>query len=401
MSSADAAISEASVKKLVEEYVDSKLEDRKVVEYEVAEAVAARLIGWAKIFGVCLAVPLAILVAILAVHGINGFGDFDATLERFKKENIAELEKKNRVLMTAADASAARIQARMASQIAQIEGISKDQIGPTVAQTRQLRADVDQMVSEYKALRARLADATKEAAESGKRVAEKLERIESALSLDQINRVRAMINIFEFGAANPDYARSVVVGPEGVQFAGEAGKKLAELLNDYRSRPNARFGAELGKYLPRPVAKESAAQNDGELASLLKRAAADPEMVNSINDMFSKWSFVPAVQEAKSLGIRSALGIATVLDSRVHGGWASLRDRTTSKLGGTPITGISERTWIREYLTIRREWLANHARQDLRAVASRPQALLSLADKNNWELVPPIIIQGHSTDDSR
>ena len=50
-------------------------QDAKVVELEVSQAVAERLMSWAKIFGALVAVPLTILAVVLAILGVSKWTD--------------------------------------------------------------------------------------------------------------------------------------------------------------------------------------------------------------------------------------------------------------------------------------------------------------------------------------
>lgn len=384
----NAPLGETAIKILVAEYISSQLEDRKVVEYEISEAIANRLLGWAKIFGVCLALPVTVLLAILSIYGIKGVSDFDASLERLQKKNL-DLE-------TVAYTTAAKVRADLTALTTQIDVISKD-INPTLIQSQKLRDDLNKVVSEYKVLSASLADAKSEANKSTRILEEKVKRIETRLSIDQVGRVQSMINIFEYGTIDPDYSKTIQFTPR-LEFAMLQGNKLKELFKIYSQRADVQSAKELDKYTSRIDSNDPALQSDTVFSEFLKRISADPAMHLSINEMFEKETVAPAVQEAKSIGIQSALGIATVLDSMVHGGWTNLRNQTTTKLGGNPSTGVPEKKWVREYLILRQQWLANHARPDLRTTANRPKAILSLVEKNNWELLPPISINLKSLD---
>jgi len=68
--------------------LEQKFKDHKVVEVETAEAIANRLIGWAKIFGTILGAAVAILVAALGIMGLNSSADFQKKVE----ETTAKLE---------------------------------------------------------------------------------------------------------------------------------------------------------------------------------------------------------------------------------------------------------------------------------------------------------------------
>jgi len=55
--------------------VAAKVKDKAVVEIELATAVAERLIGWSKVFGIFVAVPIAILLVIFSLFGFAKFED--------------------------------------------------------------------------------------------------------------------------------------------------------------------------------------------------------------------------------------------------------------------------------------------------------------------------------------
>lgn len=56
--------------------LQERFRDQKTVELEVAQAVVTRLFDWSKFLGLAAAVPLAILIATLAIWGISSFLDF-------------------------------------------------------------------------------------------------------------------------------------------------------------------------------------------------------------------------------------------------------------------------------------------------------------------------------------
>jgi len=57
----------------LQSYLDQRLKDAKSVEIEIAEAAATRISTWVKLFGLFAGIPLAILVATLAILGVNSF----------------------------------------------------------------------------------------------------------------------------------------------------------------------------------------------------------------------------------------------------------------------------------------------------------------------------------------
>lgn len=90
--------------------------DSKVVEIEIAMAVLDRMIGWAKIFAWCVAIPGAILVAIFAVAGIGKFADFISRVNESEKrvgEYVAKSEKQVSDLLSRATDTVSKYQAQL------------------------------------------------------------------------------------------------------------------------------------------------------------------------------------------------------------------------------------------------------------------------------------------------
>jgi hypothetical protein len=66
--------------------IDARTKDSKLVEFEVSEAIAERLIKWAQWFGLAVGIPMAILALMLTVLGVRSYRDVrrrlaDARLE--------------------------------------------------------------------------------------------------------------------------------------------------------------------------------------------------------------------------------------------------------------------------------------------------------------------------------
>lgn len=69
-----------------------------------------------------------------------------------------------------------------------------------------------------------------------------------------------------------------------------------------------------------------------------------------------------------------------------------MRDRTTDAAGAPD--AIGEHAWIAAYVRTRRDWLANHARRDLRPTVYRMDALQRLIDLDEWVLDLPLVVRG-------
>ena len=103
------AAGDAQLDRQIAAALDRRLKDSKVVEYETSEAIANRLMDWAKTFGWLIGFPLAILAAVLALFGLKTWSDFKKLAEsagdEIKKEKEAASAQINDVkkLMAEAD----------------------------------------------------------------------------------------------------------------------------------------------------------------------------------------------------------------------------------------------------------------------------------------------------------
>jgi hypothetical protein len=71
-----AGLSGADLRQQIHAVIKEELKDQKVVEYEVSEAIATRLTGWAKLLGYCVGVPLTLLLVVFGFLGIKTYSDF-------------------------------------------------------------------------------------------------------------------------------------------------------------------------------------------------------------------------------------------------------------------------------------------------------------------------------------
>ena len=222
----------------------------------------------------------------------------------------------------------------------------------------------------------------------------------SLLSLPEERRIMALVNIFEYGDPDFRYGNvTVLPGDPGHLTYGAAQTTLSSgnlfiLIKSYISKPGAASRDELLPYLGRLERKDLSLGADLNFQSILVQAGDDPAMRREQDNFFRKIYLDPAKRIAERIGIKSVLGIAVVYDSRIHGSFHSLRDQTTEELGGTPASGIDEKTWIKTYLKKRIHWLENHSNKLLHRTSYRVKELLKLAEGGNWDLIPPFNVLG-------
>ena len=226
----------------------------------------------------------------------------------------------------------------------------------------------------------------------------------------QKRTAQAIVNVFETGSPSGNYSNvTVAPGDPGHLTYGRSqttlsSGNLALLIATYCEAPGATYSTDLRSSLPRLEARDSTLDFDARLHSLLRDGAADEVMRRVQDDFFDRAYWHPAVRAAESLAIETALGTAVVYDSLIHGAWARLRDSTLARLGlparatsppsDSGSTRVGERAWIGEYLTLRREWLANHPNPLLRRAVYRMDTFLALTGASNWDLALPLQAHG-------
>jgi chitosanase len=218
--------------------------------------------------------------------------------------------------------------------------------------------------------------------------------------------IQAIVNIFETGKPAGDYARVTLAKGDaghlsyGRSQASLASGNLSRLVRDYCEEPGALHARELSAYLSRLDARDLTLDSDAGLHALLRVAGADPVMCRVEDTIFDRVYWDPALRAAQATGIETALGTAVVYDSFIHGGWVRMRDATAASLGVAPAQpqilagGRNEHEWIGRYISVRRNWLANHANPLLRLTTYRLDTFAALVATGNWTLALPLEAHG-------
>jgi chitosanase len=221
----------------------------------------------------------------------------------------------------------------------------------------------------------------------------------------QKRTAEAIVNIFETGSAVGDYTNVTVVPDDpGHLTYGRSQTTLPSgnlflLLKAYVETPNAGFADSLRPFLPRVQARDLSLDNDLGLRSLLHQAGSDLVMREVQDRFFDNVYWTPAVTAAGKLGITTALGTCVVYDSTVHGSFGLIRDRTINAVGNIGTDRVTDSDWVSRYVSLRREWLANHPNQLLRRTVYRMDALKVIIDASNWDLTLPLTVRGVRIDE--
>lgn len=225
--------------------------------------------------------------------------------------------------------------------------------------------------------------------------------------LDQV--IAQMVSVFENGTPEVQYAYVEDLDDGRGYTAGRAGFCTAcgDLLTVVKSYTARVPDNPLAGYVP--ALTDLAAAYDDSTSTLdgfpdAWRTAADDPVFRQVQDQVTNALYVaPARELADANGIRSALGLAILVDTAVeHGtqdgpdGLPSLVQQTDADMGGSPADGIDETEWLRDFLDIRRTTLENPSSSDTSEVWSesvgRVDALDALLDAGNLDLATPFTV---------
>jgi len=214
----------------------------------------------------------------------------------------------------------------------------------------------------------------------------------------QKKTAQAIVRIFETGKALGDYGAVTVIPGDtghlsyGCSQASLTSGNLGMLVGAYCVAQGAEYAGKLEPYISALKKLDTRLDNDATLKTLLKAAGNDPVMRRVQDDFFDLKFWWPAVYTAEGMEIRSALGTLVLYDSRIHGSFDLISNRTTQK-HGSPLM-IGEREWIDRYIRERRDWLKNHSNTLLHNTVYRMDTLATLAMMGSWELDLPLTVRG-------
>lgn len=218
-----------------------------------------------------------------------------------------------------------------------------------------------------------------------------------------------LVSVFENGTPEIQYAYVEDLDDGRGYTAGRAGFCTAcgDLLTVVKTYTAQVPGNPLATYLPTltVLAKSSDDSTNGlDGFEDAWRAAAEDPAFRQVQDQVTDALYVaPARKIAADNGVRSALGLAILVDTAVQQGTdtdpdslPSVVTRTNTAVGGTPADGVDETTWLRGFLATRRAVLEHPSSSDTSAVwrdsVGRVDALSALLDAGNLDLATPFTV---------
>lgn len=167
------------------------------------------------------------------------------------------------------------------------------------------------------------------------------------------------------------------------------------------------LASDLQKYLPQLAANDSTKVTPGgpypawlnDLISLLKKAGKDPIMQQAQDEVFDEEYFAPAVKHAKDFGLTEALSLLTIYDTCIHSGPGRVATHKAAVKEPTPAAGGDEKKWVKEYLAVRRAWLAANKNPLVQKCVYRQDAITKLIEAGKWDLAMPFVCRGLTVND--
>ena len=221
------------------------------------------------------------------------------------------------------------------------------------------------------------------------------------LDVDLARRIKAISNVFEVGASEPDYAYVEDLGDGRGYTVTQYGfctynNEVAQVINRY-----AKFApdTELKSFLPQLTPRSTGKHALGDFAAAWRKEADGSRYLGvACDEEADELYFRPAMKAAAAAGVRSPIGKSIFYDTWLQHGasgdadsLAAILKRTVAQTGG--VGASSETEFLRTFLAIRKAVLREPANRETREVwrasASRVDALLHLLDSNP-ALVPPI-----------
>jgi hypothetical protein len=210
---------EIFVKTQVETAIQEKFKDQKLLDVETSQAIAERLHGWAKLFGFFVALPVAVLLIVLSILGIERYSDF--------KNMIGGIEQQVKPKIEQAKSDAEQAQKSANEAKSEAEDSKKTIEGATAEAKRQL-GSATELAKNVKALSDRVSGLEQQTSSQmkgssqriDKRVAELDQKIDAATKdiAEQQKKLASTDELVKalFSKRTTEYFSTTANGPNAV-----------------------------------------------------------------------------------------------------------------------------------------------------------------------------------------
>lgn len=235
---------------------------------------------------------------------------------------------------------------------------------------------------------------------------------------DQIRTVMDIVGIYETGKLGGDYGLVAVLDDgAGISYGRhqttENSGGLYTLLSQYY-RGGQLYG-EMAPYIDRlvgaPRGERGSMTQSEEFKDLLRRAGADPLMVEAQDRYFEEKYFQPALDLAVQYEVSNAIGLLQIYDMCIHSGPTGARthiDRFNDEVFQDPLPSVDaddvteeqqdliDKEWTKQLIAFRHNWLANFSSSRaghmnaVRKTVYRTASTMGLVKEGKWDLARPM-----------
>jgi chitosanase len=168
-----------------------------------------------------------------------------------------------------------------------------------------------------------------------------------------------------------------------IELGGQQSEPLKQYMNYLATSESSKFGSKRESYPTWLVS----------LINLLKSAGSDVKMQQAQDEVFDKVYWLPAVNHANNIGLKTALGHLIVYDSTIHSGANGVTIIRNLFPQKSPVNGGDEKQWCLAYINARRNWLLSNPNNLVKKTTYRMDALKAIADSDNWDLTTPLTVR--------
>lgn len=229
------------------------------------------------------------------------------------------------------------------------------------------------------------------------------------LTTDQRRVADELVNVFEYSSPAGHYDSCNDLGDGRGLTCGKIGfttssTEVRDVVSAYVDQvPDSPLARHLPRLRELAEAGSSSTTGLSGFTGDWAHAAGDATFRAEQDRVADRLTFAPALAAARSIGLRTSLGVAILYDTAVqHGtsddpdGLGALLASTREKSGGNPGDGVAEKTWLRAFLDVRADDLRDphdaESRDVWAASVDRVDALRELVDDDRPDLTPPVAI---------
>jgi chitosanase len=211
-------------------------------------------------------------------------------------------------------------------------------------------------------------------------------------------RIKQVVNAFEMGTKEIRYSDIYIYrdGPNDIRQItlsvgfteyGNLKQVVQQYVND-----GGKYAEDFKPYLPK-IGRTALVDNAAFKNLLIKSSKEDPIMRAAQDKIYDQKYWDKAYEWFLDNDFKEPLSMMVIMDSFIHSGsiLGFLRNRFNESV---PVNGGNEKEWIKQYVSARRSWLANHSRKVLRNTVYRMDFMQYQMKRNNWAFNCPITAHG-------